>query len=657
MEAIILRKDDNVKENKNIVDIAMYYRNKLNLPIIPIDSNTHYPLINNSELYCDLPPDESDIIGWWQKNPAADIGLIASCKTDFVVLETDKKAIEKVKSRFLPPTPRVITPSGKVHFYFKYSDINPILNRFNKGYLRLYTGGEIVPAPPSTINEGTYKFNNNYRPEDTIFYDIPGWIIDLCNKGIEKNEKQTPLSDLDRGDFIPSDTAKAILEYIQNSKGQHWSYIPDMKVFYSYRQSEGYWKQTNDEYLKSQIRKKLRDINRKWDKSYYIRETMQAVKHLLIDDKTKDRFTVDPDNSNHYLNTKTGMLDWKKGIIKPHKPAYYSRFQFPVEYVPGAQCPTWIKSLNQWVDDEDTIKFLQEFIGYCLIKDTSQHVAVILHGSGSNGKSTLLDVLIHLFGEENLTNIDLQRLSNRFEIANIKDVLVNICSDIDSTYMTETGLLKTLIAGEKLRGEFKHRDSFDFKPIVRLIFSANEIPKVRDKTEGWYRRLRIIRFPHTFKKGDPGFDPYLKEKLKDELPGIFNWAIEGLKRYRKNKGFTISQSMKMAKREYKNENDSVMSFVNEKLIKHDVDQPDWVIAKSVLYREYKAYCEESGLNAVSRWKFTHRLKNLGFEDAKRRVPDYSQYVNSSDINDFFNNKKDVKKVSKRCFIKIELRTD
>ena len=114
------------------------------------------------------------------------------------------------------------------------------------------------------------------------------------------------------------------------------------------------------------------------------------------------------------------MLDWKNKELKSHSPDYYSQFQLPVIYNKGAKCPKWKKTLKEWLPKEKSRMFLQEYIGYCLIPDTSYQKAVILHGTGSNGKSTFLNVINELFGESNLSNIPMHRLSNRFETANLQ---------------------------------------------------------------------------------------------------------------------------------------------------------------------------------------------------------------------------------------------
>ncbi|MFW6015099.1 MAG: phage/plasmid primase, P4 family [bacterium] len=406
--------------------------------------------------------------------------------------------------------------------------------------------------------------------------------------------------------FYPTEIAKEVMK-IEAIKGRKWAYVPETELLYMY-DSKAYWRTKNNQYLMLSIREVLINKNPKWDKKYHKREVFEAFKDILISPINKSRFDAGENPNKELINVKNGMLDWKTDSLKEHHFEYYSQFQIPVDYKPDAECPKWNEVLKQWLPEKEARLFIQEFVGYCLIPDSTMHKAVILTGTGSNGKSTFLEVLTYLFGKKNLTNIPLHRLADRFETVNIRDKLVNICSDIDAIYLNETGILKTLIAGEPLRGEYKYGTSFDFRPVVRLIFSANEVPTSRDKTDAWYRRLEIVEFPNKFSKSDPGFDPDLKYKLLEELPGILNWSIEGLKRLKNSNAFTESEAIKKAKQEYERQNDSVIAFLEDCT---EFPANSYEPGKRV-YKEYIHYCQDSGLKPQSRRSFSSRLKDDGF---------------------------------------------
>ena len=504
--------------------------------------------------------------------------------------------------------------------------------KWKESYTNTLIGGNIVLIPDNDlpgkqhakqIAEGlSGKVNSLKLLELTgleVKGDVSNWFSQNRNKVellslAEKCELyKTSKSEISKHDFFPTPLAVDIIVK-ENKKGRFYRYVAEKEIFYFY-DKKGFWRVANTQYLRQIIRNQLLSYNQQWDKKHKVDEVLDAIKALILSPSNKDLFDAGIEPDKRYINVKNGMFDWQKGIVLPHEPNYYSQFQLNVTYDPKKECPLWEKSLRQWIPEREARLFLQEFAGYCLIPDTSFHKALFLVGNGSNGKSTFLNVLSALFGEENLFNIPLHRLSDRFETANIQDKLVNICPDIDPTYLKKTGTLKTIIAGEALWGEYKYHMPFSFNSVVRLIFSTNELPMSRDHSEGWYRRFEIVRFPNEFKKTDFGFDPDLESKLKEEISGIFNWVVEGLRRLKRKGNFTRSNSIIQAKREYEIENDSVASFLDENI---EIDEEGYEIC-SYVYNEYKAYCQEANLSPIGRNRFTTRIKSLGYPVKVKKV--------------------------------------
>ena len=469
-------------------------------------------------------------------------------------------------------------------------------------------------------------------------------------EAIEGAERYMRKFNLGNRDSLPPTTAAESFLQQEREEGRRWIYLADQGQYYQYSQDRGYWKTVKEDYLMKKIRDFLVDSNAEWDRKHHKNEVVDAVKDRCMADEDSKIFDPAENSNLELINLENGMLNWRKGKLLDHDYSYYSLFQLPVEYSPNVEASKWDKTLKQWLPNSSVRKFLQEFVGYCLIPDTSLDKALILHGSGANGKSTFLEVLEALFGEENLSSIPLHRLNQRFELVNIQDKLVNICSDLDPSYLKETGSIKKIIAGESVRGEIKFGPSFDFTPVVRLIFSANELPKARDKTKGWYRRIEIVEFPNTFDPEDENFDPNLNERLIVELPGILNWAVDGLSRLKNRGRFDIPESVKRNKRSYKEANDSLTAFVNERV----EESKGKSYPTSYLYRKYKRYCEDQGLNIVSMQKFSRRLKELGFSKDRERFTvcrDHGNY-NCGDPDCGSG----TEKMRKRCFKGIELKS-
>ncbi|MCK8818114.1 phage/plasmid primase, P4 family [Natroniella sulfidigena] len=412
----------------------------------------------------------------------------------------------------------------------------------------------------------------------------------------------------DGNKFNPTNLGQKVIERIEE-KGNKWGYllIRDQGIFYFY-DDKGYWKQESATYFKNEIREVLKEQNEDWERNYKVREVLEALKQgALADRRNLERFDAGTNPDLEHINCKNGMLEWKTGQLKEHDPSYYSLFQMNVTYDPKASCPNWKKALNDWIPDPDTIKFLQEFAGYCLIADTSHQKALILYGDGRNGKSVFLEVLEAMYGKENCGSKTLSQINSRFGKITIKDNLVNIAPDIDPTYLENSGTIKNIIRGEGISGEWKRKDAIDFRPVARLLFSCNELPRSRDKSEGWLRSFEIVKFPNKFKPTSENYDPDLKEKLINELDGIFNWALEGLRRLKEQKHFTISDGIKKAKNKYRKENDTVQSFVEEIC---ELD-PAAKVTTEYLFRKYNEYCKECNYKPVNRNAFVRTLKKLG----------------------------------------------
>src|SRR5699024_4892885 len=139
--------------------------------------------------------------------------------------------------------------------------------------------------------------------------------------------------------------------------------------------------------------------------------------------------------------------------------------------------------------------------------------AFILIGDKANGKSTFLSLLQAMLGSENISSLDLSELGERFKTAELFGKLANIGDDIGDEFVANPALFKKLVTGDRVNVEKKGQDPFEFNNYSKFIFSANKIPRIKDRTGAVQRRLVIIPFNASFSKDDPDFDPYIKQKL------------------------------------------------------------------------------------------------------------------------------------------------
>lgn len=427
-------------------------------------------------------------------------------------------------------------------------------------------------------------------------------------KGGKKAKKEDEIK------FFATPVAKRILE-VEREKGYLWKYVESKGQFFCYDNTIGYWKQVLGEYLSQRVRQYLHQTHEDWDTTKHIKETIAALRDLLVDPEDDLHFDIGRNANLNILNLRNGMLDWKAGQILQHSPEHFSLIQLPVEYNPEATCPEWEKAIGEWIPDPGARLFIQEYAGYCLIPDTSYKLAVFLHGGGNNGKSMFLYGINKLLGEEATTAVPFHALADRFTITTLQNKLLNVADEMDGTYVSETGTLKALISGDPVKAEYKYGKSFFFSPVLKLLFSTNVLPKSGDRSEGWYSRFRFVVFPNKFAVNQ-SYRIHMHAAIEKELSGILNWAVEGLKRLNAQGAFTNSESMEAMKREYRSENDSAMAFVNECL---DVEA-DGNVNSGAMYAFYCTYCEESGLKAVSNREFSTRLKSAGIEKGARPVP-------------------------------------
>ncbi len=314
---------------------------------------------------------------------------------------------------------------------------------------------------------------------------------------------------------------------------------------------------------------------------------------------------------------KNTMLNLKTLEMKPHAKDYYSTNVLGVEFDGRSNktCDRWLQFLDETIQDPDSIKQLQEFFGYCLTRDVRYGKLLLLLGDGSDGKSTCIKVLRSLVGKQNCASVGFEDLDDQFHRSALKDKLLNTATEVGSKAL-ESNLLKALVTGDEVRAAFKHKDGFDLESYCKFVFSSNKLPRVLDNSDGFFRRLLIIRFKKQFKGADD--DVYLLEKLKSELSEIFAWALVGLHRLIDQGQFSASSEFDELMREYRRINNPVQCFVEDCCA---ID-PTSTESKDNLYSRYREYCGKYGYGALNYENFLRELrlaaKNLS--DYRPRQP-------------------------------------
>jgi P4 family phage/plasmid primase-like protien len=208
------------------------------------------------------------------------------------------------------------------------------------------------------------------------------------------------------------------------------------------------------------------------------------------------RITCDP--IPDIVNVRNGLLDWRTGRCVEHTPEVLSTVQLGVDYDPDADCPAFEQFLHQVVP-ADVVDTVWELVGYLMYSGNPLHKAVMLTGTGRNGKGTFLRVMVRCSGAANITSVSLHDLVNtRFTTASLFGKLANIAGDIDGGYLENTATLKGITGGDMISAEHKGRDRFDFVPVGGAGVLRQPVPSSADTTVGYLSRWLIVNFPHDF---------------------------------------------------------------------------------------------------------------------------------------------------------------
>lgn len=288
------------------------------------------------------------------------------------------------------------------------------------------------------------------------------------------------------------------------------------------------------------------------------------------------------------------------------------------DYNPEAYSEIADKTLNKLACEDEQIRtLLEEVIGYSFFRRNELRKAFILIGDKANGKSTYLDMIKTLLGDENTSALDLNELGDRFKTAELFGKLANIGDDIGDEFIPNPAIFKKLTSGDRLNAERKGQDPFDFNSYAKLLFSANNIPRIKDKSGAVIDRLIIIPFNATFSPNDPDFDPYIKYKLRSDecMTYLINIGLKGLKRVIANRKFTTCDKVQKQIEEYEEHNNPVILFFKEIDEDQIVNEP----TKRV-YELYQEFCIANSFQPMSNIEFSRQVKKrLDLEIADKKI--------------------------------------
>ena len=345
-----------------------------------------------------------------------------------------------------------------------------------------------------------------------------------------------------------------------------------------------------------------------------VRNVVEALAgETLVEDSIDQPAWLGKDDPQRcFVAVQNGLLDLDKllaghaNALRGHTPEWFSTACLPFEFSAEATCSQWLDFIEQVLEgDKERIDLLQEWFGYCLTPDTAQQKFLVLEGEGSNGKSVVCEVLTALLGPENVSQVPLELFGQRFQLTPTLGKLVNIASEVGEIDRVAEGTLKAFTSGDRMYFDRKGIPGIEAYPTARLVLSTNNRPRFSDRSEGIWRRMLLLPFRITIPYKEQ--DRQLTAKLREELPGIFVWAVEGLRRLRDNGHFSEPGVCRQALDDYQSESNPARHFLRECYC----ESADRETPSAKLYEEYRNWCDRNGYKPSAENSFPRRSPKTG----------------------------------------------
>jgi P4 family phage/plasmid primase-like protien len=322
--------------------------------------------------------------------------------------------------------------------------------------------------------------------------------------------------------------------------------------------------------------------------------------------------------TNRVLVLANGVLDIDAALqssakaLRAHSPKHFNLHCAAYGYDPAAQCPQFHNFLAKVMEaDAERIALLQEICGLALIPDNSFQRFIIVFGEGANGKGVFLEVLTALVGPDNVSHVPMGLFGERFQLANTLGKLINIEADAGQITQKGEAYIKSFTGGDRLQFEMKYKHPVSALPTARLIIGTNTLPEFQDRSSGIWRRMILVPFRVQIPEEERDRD--LTNKLKTELPGVLNWALEGLRRLYSQGCFTQPAICRDALSQYRTESNSARLFLSESYASEKLAS---VECRNV-YARYTLYCSLYGYDRLNQGEFGKEIRRV-FPDVQKK---------------------------------------
>ncbi|MEQ8226235.1 MAG: phage/plasmid primase, P4 family, partial [Candidatus Eremiobacterota bacterium] len=474
--------------------------------------------------------------------------------------------------------------------------------------------------------------------------DITDWInsghtkeelFELINKTNPLAIKTNPLAKPEK----QSGETKNILDYTLHTdtwNGEQFSirhgkdirYCNKLKTWFIWSSKK--WKEDETQQIQALAKETVRSYYERVSE-YEGNEQKNFIKHIISSEgMVKRKLMVEAamsepeigilpeifDQDKWLLNLKNGTLNLQTKEFQEHKRENYITKLIDINYNPEAKCDIWINFLNKIFDNnQETIRFVQKAAGYSLTGLTIEQCIFILHGNGSNGKSTFINIIKEIlsdYAQQTPTETFLEKKNNNGatnDLARLRGARFVASVETEQGRNFAEALVKQISGEDTISARFLHKEFFDFKPECKIWIATNHKPKIKNTDHAIWRRIKLIPFQVTIR--DEEKDLNLMHRLGESKEGILNWMIQGCYLWQQEK-LGIAEEIRKATKSYREEMDVIGAFLDECCL---IDIHCRSSAKE-LYSNYAEWANQNGEYVISQTLFGTRLSERGFEKEK-----------------------------------------
>jgi len=314
------------------------------------------------------------------------------------------------------------------------------------------------------------------------------------------------------------------------------------------------------------------------------------------------------------LNVGNGTVDLNTGKLLRHNREHFLTKLVPVDYEEDAQCPEFVKFLTATLqEDANLVSYMIQFMGLCLTGLDWEQSWFLFYGLTASGKGTFLNILRGILGPYAAVlpeNYFLLKKNNStdFATAKLAGARLATCAETGEGRALDVAKVKMLTGGEPITGEFKHQNSFEFHPEMKLVLATNHRPNIRESDEAIWRRIKVVPFLRIVPREER--NPTLAaELLEKEAPGILRLAVIGCQTFLEKKRLVEPPAMRTAFGEYRKAEDVIQNYLEECC---DVDE-ELQVKRKELFDEYVKWCKQNAMRNSSQKKLANELARLGIE--------------------------------------------